>query len=244
MFPHLTQEEFADCLDAVVGEFLAAADWEAPPVDALELARRAGIALAIDSRLAGRARTVRLRSGTAGGQASILLRPEPRSERRQWAVAHEIGEQLARHVFAAGDVTPAETSEAAREQVANLLAARLLLPTAWYERDARGCGWDLFELKRSYSTASHELLARRMLDCAPLVIISLFDQGQLAWRKSNAGGRTPSLTAAERSARDEAHGTLTTATRESPWGGVVAWPIHEPEWKREILRAELPEFQT
>ncbi len=110
MLSDLAREEFAVCLEGVVGGFLAEAGWTTPPVDALELARRAGMAVAIDSRLAGRARTVRLQPGHDAPQASILLRPEPRAERRQWAVAHEIGEQLAVRVFAELGGLPAESA--------------------------------------------------------------------------------------------------------------------------------------
>ena len=66
-----------------------------------------------------------------------------------------------------------------RESVANQLAGRLLLPVAWFKPKAVRAGWDLFELKREFSTASHELIARRMLDFEPAVMITVFDHGRI-----------------------------------------------------------------
>ncbi|MEA1952135.1 MAG: ImmA/IrrE family metallo-endopeptidase, partial [Planctomycetota bacterium] len=73
---------------------------------------------------------------------SILLRPDPRAERRQWAVAHEIGEHVAWRVFGRLGVDPREAGPDSRESVANQLAGRLLLPGEWFEADAVACGWD------------------------------------------------------------------------------------------------------
>ena len=121
-------------------------------------------------RKAGRGTSGCRDRGSGPSRATILLRPEPRFERRQWAVAHEIGEHVACRVFALWGVDPRETQANAREHVANNLAGRLLLPTAWFAADAVACGWDLLGLKARYRTASHELIARRMLECRPPVI--------------------------------------------------------------------------
>jgi predicted transcriptional regulator len=158
MFPEFTREELAAGLDCVAEEVLEEAGVRRPPVDAMAVARALDIAVAFDDRQDGRARYVRL-SGRRPGQsrAAILLKPEPRFERRHWAVAHEIGEHAAYRVFARWGVDPRETADGAREQVANQLAGRLLLPTAWFTADAAGCGWDLLVLKARYGTASRDL---------------------------------------------------------------------------------------
>src|SRR5262249_2988455 len=132
MSQEVTIEEYSAALDDAVGEALSAASIIAPPVDALLVARRLGMVVARDGAPAGRARRARL-SACSGGAAQtvILVRDEPRPERRQWSVAHEIGEQLAQGVFARLALEPEETASGTREQVANALAGRLLLPTAW-----------------------------------------------------------------------------------------------------------------
>lgn len=239
MLPELTHDEFSAALDAVARSLLDALDVQAPPVNALQVAEAMGLSIAWDATQAGRGRTVRL--GAFGGgvaQASILVRPEPRPERLQWTVAHEIGESCAAEVLHYLGVDPREAPPQTRESVANQLAGRLLLPRAWFGADGRECGWDLVELKARYATASHELIARRMLDFAPSIVVAVFDHGRRSWRKSNLAGRLPPFMPLEHAAWQQVHETSLPACEEAPACRVQAWPIHEPEWKREILRTE------
>ncbi len=156
-------------------------------------------------------------------------------------MAHEIGEHVAHRVFAQWGVDPRGTANA-REQVANCLAGRLLLPTRWFTTDAAACHWDLLALKGRYQTASHELIARRMLECRPAVVISIFDQQRLSFRRSNVCGRVPPPSRAEiecwNSVRERCR---PQQTRHGP-RLVQGWPIHEEEWQREILRMEVEEW--
>lgn len=242
MLPEFAREELAEGLDAVAMEVLAEARIDRPPVDAFHLARLLGITVATDDRQAGRARYLRL-SGyrTARPKATILLRSDPRCERRQWAVAHEIGEHLAHRVFATWGIDPRETVPGAREVVASHLAGRLLLPTAWFAADGSGSGWDLIELKAGYTTASHELIGRRMLDCRPPVIISIFDHRRLYFRRSNLPGRVPQPSPAEMECWQFVHDRNCPGQAYDGPRMIQGWPVHEEGWKREILRAEVEE---
>ena len=66
------------------------------------------------------ARFVRLRRHAPDfGKGSIFIRPDPRPERLQWAVAHEIGESRAADVFRRLGVRAVEAAAGAREMVAN-----------------------------------------------------------------------------------------------------------------------------
>lgn len=242
MFAQQTTDEMAFALDDVAFDLLAQALVTAPPIDSLELADRLGMAVATDGRQQPRARFVRLASATGGGLDSIFLRPEPRWERRQWAVAHEIGEWVAHRVFDRLALDPRETSAALREQVANLLASRLLLPTDWFATDAERCGWDLLALKQRYCTASHELVARRMLDFSPPVVMTVFDRGQLTWRRSNVPGRPPALTEWERDCWEHVSTSGAPQQANRQFSRVNGWPVHEEDWRREILRTEAHEW--
>jgi hypothetical protein len=226
-----------------VEEVLGEAGVRKPPVDALGVARTLGIAVATDDRQDGRARYVRLNDPRSRGtRPTILLRPDPRRERCQWAIAHEIGEHVAHRVFARWGVEPVETEANAREQVANWLAGRLLLPTAWFAADAAAYQWDLLALKERYETASHELIARRMLECRPAVVISIFDQRRLSFRRSNVFGRVPPPSRAEIECWNGVHERCRPMrNREGP-NSVQGWPIHEDGWTREILRMEVEEW--
>lgn len=260
MIPEIPDEQVRKALDGAAREILLAAGVERPPVDAFGVAERLGMIVARNrASLAGelqpRARFVRLGAGAplaaaatacspGGNQGAILVADDPRRERRQWAVAHEIGESRAYRVFSELGVDPCEAPVAAREAVANRLAGALLLPRDWFLRDGVTADWDLLDLKAIYASASHELIARRMLEMPAGVIVTLADQGQPVWRRSNRLARPPQLTAAERSAWIAAHdgGQPVQCERsELPDGidDVRAWPIHEEGWRREIIRTEL-----
>ena len=239
----ITREELSAGLDAVAMEVLDEAGIDRPPVDAMAVAGRLGITVALDDRQRGRARYVRLGAvGRRKLRPTILLRPEPRRERRQWAVAHEIGEHVAGRVFSLLSVDPREAASNAREMVATHLAARLLLPGRWFAADAAACNWDVLGLKSRYPTASHELIARRMLDLDPPVIISIFDCGGLYFRRTNVPGRVPSPTSAELACWRTVHAHNRPHQSLDGRQTIQAWPVHEPGWKREILRAEV-EFE-
>ena len=242
MLAEIPCEEIALALDDVAEAILCDAGVAGPPIDAFALATRLGIAVASDDRQAGRARYVRLRDRTGSGpRPAILLRTDPRREREHWAVAHEIGEHAAHRVFRQLGVDVGETPSA-RESAANDLAARLLLPGMWFHPDARDCGWHLLALKQRYATASHELIARRMLDMEPAVVISVFDHGGLTFRRGNLFGPAPPLTNEERDCQRRAHSTRAPCTATGLGRSVEAWPVHEPGWRREILRMEVDEY--
>jgi hypothetical protein len=235
MLPEITAEELSAALDHVVTGILGEADVDAPPVDAFAIAQSLGFDVAWDNRQSGRARLVRLE---AVRQPSILLRAEPRQERRQFAVAHEIGEAFSHRVFEQLGIAAVETVAVAREKTANHLAGRLLLPTRWFYAAGIKRSWDLAALKRQFHTASHELIARRMLDFPPPVILTVVDDGRVTFRRTNTGGHAPPLFDVERQCQRWASEWGEPASDGAASMSVRAWPIHEPEWRREIIRTE------
>lgn len=253
MLTEIPTEQLSATIEAVAQGLLAEAEWLRPPVDSLAVARRLKLVVARDSAMDVRARFVRLsqfgESATANGpgRGTIFLADDPRPERRQWAVAHEIGESVAHRVFAELGIPLVEIPTAGRERVANHLAVSLLLPRDWFAEDGNSLGWDLLELKKIYRTASHELIARRMLEMSPPVIVTLFDQGAPQWRRSNVMRRPPSQSTAEASvwrAAFESGSSTEYEAQELPEGirQIRCWPVHEPGWRREILRTELEEW--
>jgi Zn-dependent peptidase ImmA (M78 family) len=242
MLPEIPLEELAAVLDEIAADVLAKAGITEPPVDAAQIAKRSGLTVAWDDRQSGRARVVKL-PGAAGAAAPlILLKHDARSERQHWSIAHEIGETLAAGAFKQLGVDPQEAPRQAREHVANGIASRLLLPRELFRADAEACGWDLMELKSRYTTASHELIARRMLDFTPPIIVSVFDQNRRTWRKSNLTDRLPKPSPAEIECQRMSHESGRYLCSDGP-SMVRAWPIHEPNWQREIVRVDVDEFQ-
>jgi Zn-dependent peptidase ImmA (M78 family) len=233
-------DDFASACDWIAAEILAQADIHQPPIDALAIAKRLGMTVARDDRQTGRARTVAL-GASSEPTSAILLKRDPRHEREQWAIAHEVGEAHAEKVFQQSGIDPLTAPRQAREYIANAITSRLVLPQAMFFRDAADCNWDLFRLKEIYATASHELITRRMLDGSVSVIVSVYDQNRLSWRRTNLSGRLPKISPLEDECRRRAHQTGETIEENGP-PAVRVWPIHEPLWKREIVRVELDEL--
>ena len=113
---------WAAALDATAEELLAKAKITAPPVDALLISERLNITVTFDA-----AQTARDRHQRIGGRSTILLSPDDRHERLQWAAAHELGEVVAWKVFERSAGQQDGIEDGLRESVANLMASHLLL---------------------------------------------------------------------------------------------------------------------
>ena len=125
----------------------------------------------------------------------------------------------------------------AGESLANLFAHHLLVPTCWFASDAPLLGYDVLELKQRYPTASHEVLALRMLDLPEPAIITVVDNDHISRRRSNAWRVRKELEPVERQCqRYVSHYSRPKVVREGGWT-VQGWPVHQADWKREILRS-------
>jgi Zn-dependent peptidase ImmA (M78 family) len=177
------------------------------------------------------------RAQHAGGRKQIYLRPEPTEERHQWTVAHEIGEHLKVSLLQRLGIAPAQTRPMMGESLANVFAYRLLVPGCWFAEDASAADYDVLELKRRYRTASHEVIAWRFLDLPEPCIISILDNDHLSRRRSNAWRVRRQLEPAEQECQRHVHRHgQPHVIRENGWT-VQGWPIHQADWKREILRS-------
>jgi hypothetical protein len=248
MLSEIPDDEFAAALDACAAEVLWEAGITGPPGDAIAVAEGLQLVVTRDYSMSHRGHFVRLADCEAngGGVGAIVVGLAERPEREQWAVAHEIGESIAYRVFERLGVAFDEALPTARELVANRMASALLLPRRWFAVDGRERDWDLLELKERYCTASHELIARRMLEMRPPIVITVCDQGKVYWRRSNVASRPPDLLPEERAIWRSVHQTgLPMCERldaETGLERVCCWPVHEPDWKREIIRSEIAEF--
>ena len=83
-----------------------------------------------------------------------------------------------------------------------------------------------------------------MLECSPPVIVTIIDQGAVYFRRGNLPGRAPPLSTVEKDCWQAVHhDAQARRSRDGPLA-VQGWPIHEAEWKREILRAEVAEWEA
>lgn len=227
MSEDLTREEVHAAVDRAVEELLEAARVCTPPVDAVALAQRhLGMVVALDRDRPARGR------GQRGSH-----HPEPTAEQEQWTVAHEIGKRLEADLLRRLGIEAGGTRPMTGGSLTNLFAARLLVPSAWLSDDARACGHDLEALKERYATASHEVIARRLLDLPEPCIFTVVDNDHVHWRRSNAWPVRKALEPAERQCqRYVNHYSRPHVVRAGGWT-VQGWPVHQPDWKREILRS-------
>ncbi len=249
MWDELTAEETNRALDRCAEEILWECGVTHPPIDAAVVAMRLGLSVAHDHCLPSRAALVRVECDAAArNSAVILLGEEERYERLQFSLAHEIGEFATPRLFERLGILPYDVPATAREKVANAIAGRLLVPTTKLKEIAADCRWDLLELKHDFDTASHELIARRMLDMPPPVVVTLFDQGKTTWRRTNRRFAVGNLLPQEAEAWQDCHRLGVAVERDQVDSSagplrIQGWPIHEPGWKREIVRVEILDWE-
>jgi Zn-dependent peptidase ImmA (M78 family) len=233
MIEDLSREEVHGAIDRVVEELLEAANVAGPPVDAIALAQRhLRMLVCLDRQQPQRGRAQR-----AGGRKQIFLRPEPTEERHQWTVAHEIGEHFKPQLLERLGIPPEQTRVMMGESLANLFANHLLVPSAWFGDDARQHDYDVLDLKQKYRTASHEVVAWRMLDLTAPCIITVVDNDHIHRRRSNAFSTRKELEETEKQCqRYVNHYSRPRVVRANGWT-VQGWPVHQSDWKREILRS-------
>jgi Zn-dependent peptidase ImmA (M78 family) len=234
MIDDLPRDEVIAAVDQAVEELLDKAGIVVPPVDAIVLAQKhLGMVVCLDRQQRQRGRAQR-----AAGVRQIYLRPEPSEERHQWTVAHEIGEHLKADLLQRLGIVPGETPAMAGESLANLFAHRLLVPSRWFTEDASEQEYDLLELKRRYQTASHEVIAWRLLDLPEPCVVTIVDNDQISRRRSNSWPvRSRRLEPAEQQCQRRIHTSgRPQSLRQGDWA-VQGWPVHRADWKREILRS-------
>lgn len=233
MLDDLQREDVIATIDKMVEELLDAAKLTQPPVDTIALAQQhLGMVVVLDQRQPQRGRVQRTL-----GKKQIFLKPEPREERHQWTVAHEIGEHLKSELLERLGIAPNEARAMLGESLANLFAYRLLVPTCWFNEDAKTHEYDLLELKKRYATSSHEVIALRFLDLAEPCIVTVLDNEHITRRRSNAWPTRKQMLPIEQQCwQYVTQHSKPKLLRDNEWT-VQGWPVHELEWKREILRS-------
>jgi hypothetical protein len=211
----LTREDVYHAADLLVEELLDAAGVTRPPVNAVDVARHLQMSLREPAPSA----------------------PRGSEESRQWSAAQAIGERLKPDLLRRLGFDPASRQSLPGESLAGLLAHRLLTPTSWFAADARACGWDVPELKRLYDTAGYEVVAWRLLDLPEPCVITIVENDHVHRRRSNAWRVNKTLQPAERECQRYVHHYSRPRVVSADGWTVQGWPLHEPDWKREILRS-------
>lgn len=239
-----------DACDDIVDETLAKMDLDCPPVDAIAVAAAQGVEVVFNRSIFGRARLREL-----GGRRSIVVRPdgveaEPvksadgrarsqrnchyQSEATQWAVAHQLGEQMASAVIQRTG-HQGTVRGLMREQIASEFAGRLLLPRRWFFSALEREDGNLVALKEEFATASYELILLGMLRWPEWSTVTILEEGQSPRRFCNEGA-TRSWSSVELEAWNRCRRTKRSVDLEEDGLRVQAWAVHTNERKREFLR--------
>jgi hypothetical protein len=200
-----------------------------PPVDAAALARHLGLVIDLERSPRGR------------GRRQILVRPEPTEERRQAMIAHEIGQHFKPQLLRRLGIAPGEKVGLTGESLPNLFAQRLLVPTPWLAEEARASDHDLLALKARFPSAGHEMIAWRLLDLPGPCVITIVDNDEVQRRRGNAWRAPRHLSPVERECQRYVHHYSRPQVVDRAGWRVQGWPIHEADWKREVLRSVVEE---
>ena len=226
----LTRDEVIAVIDRTVEELLERANVQAPPVDALALAQsHLGLTLTFDRRPSQR------------GPRPNHPRPEPSAERQQWTAAQAIGEHFKAALLGCLGIDPREKQALTGESLTNLFAPRLLVPGAWFAADAPAADYDVPQLKARYRSATYEVVAMRLLDLPEPCIITVVDNDHVHRRRSNAWRVRRELAPAERECQRYVNYYSRPKTVRAGGWTVQGWPVHQSDWKREILRSVVEE---
>ncbi|MCE5270806.1 ImmA/IrrE family metallo-endopeptidase [bacterium] len=225
----------------ITADLLTQAGITSPPIDPAQVAAFLGIL--IETRPGYPAL-----SGIEqdGPQTRIIIRAGLRPERQHFLVAHEVG-----HVYwQDNEHHRGDPSLGGRlEYFCNKFASLMLLPFEWFNADAAETGHDLFALKRIYSTASNQLIARRIVSLRPAIATVFDDDGKekrVTERFNGSGPQDKKLTKAESQVIKEVCGTgsvienIGTIKEKGQFVRVKVkgYPIFENGWKRVITFME------
>lgn len=228
----LTREEVLGLIDRMVEQILDQAGMVEPPVDALSLARDPfGMEIRLESG-SSPSRIYPRRSVSP----SLVLDSDWTEEVSQWKAAQAIGFYLKPKILDQLGCGK-DLAMGFGESLANLLAQRLLVPLPMLADEFRRSDQDLLVLKERFSTASHEIIALRLLDLPDPCIITIVDNGHVVKRRSNSWRVRKELAPLEKQVQQYVKKySRPQSIHESGWS-IKGWPIHESDWKREILRS-------
>jgi hypothetical protein len=221
-----SQDEIVAAVDSEIAALLAAGCCAAPPVDVIRLARSP---LGIEPQ-PGRPRQ-------AGHEPRNMLRTGSALEQRQWNAALAIGQHLKPALLRRLGMDPENVARLHGVSLPNLFAHRLLVPRTWLENVARAVGYDLAAFKERFATASYENVALRLLDLPDPCVITILDNGHVTHRRSNAWQVNRQLLPPERECQEYVNYYSRPKRVVSDNWTVAGWPVHELDWKREVLRS-------
>jgi len=230
-----TAEDLFDAIDRIVRDLLEREGIEEPPVDAVALAQHAFHLTVTEAEEEGEPqygdRPPRRRS------KEIVLRMEQSEAGRNAVCARACAKELLPTLLTKLGVAPGTENRSAQTSLIATVVPRLLLPSKWFEKDARRAGFDLFEIKERYSTATYEMIALRLLDLDEPIVIAIVDDGAVATRRGNRSQAGRTLTPAESGCIEKVVAAREPQTLRRDGWTARGWPIPGGPFNRIILRS-------
>lgn len=221
-------------LDNLVQEFLTLASFHQPPIDADALLNaKAWQLLGLDAPSPHSKKSVQVFDPKESESAEV---------KKQWLAAQTLASSLQNEAKARWEKSN-DTQASHGISFINLIAQRILVPTHWLKTLALSVDYDLLELKRIFKTPAYEVLALRLLDLHNPCIITIVDNGHIFKRKSNCCIPAKTLSPTEAMVLNYVHENSRPKKVNDQGWQVSGWPVHQLDWRREILRSIPPESQ-
>lgn len=221
-------------LDNLVQEFLVKASLHQPPIDAYALLNaKAWQLLELDAPSPHSKKSVQVFDPKESESAEV---------KKQWLAAQSLASSLQKEAKLRWEKAN-DTQAAQGISFINLIAQRILAPTQWLKTLALSVDYDLLELKRIFKTPAYEIIALRMLDLDSPCIITIVDNGHISKRKSNCCNPSKILSPTEAMVLNYVHENSRPKKVNDQGWQVAGWPVHQLDWRREILRSIPPESQ-
>lgn len=233
-----TAEDLFEATDRVIAAVLARNGVEEPPVDALVLARDE---FRLVIKYAEEEEDARGRFGDRPRprprKNEVVLRPESPEEVHHTVCARAIARLLVPVILEKLGVAPGTENRGAEKSLTGLVAPRLMLPTRWFERDARKANSDVWALKDRYPTAGYEMIGWRLLDLEEPCVIAVVDDGEVSARRGNRAPAGKQLTPAEQKCLAQIGEKGEPVTVRADGWAARGWPVPTGPFNRILLRA-------
>jgi Zn-dependent peptidase ImmA (M78 family) len=215
-------EDIISIVENLASSLLRESGITKPPVDPFVIAKKLKIPCT-ESRIEGR----RGQNLVLRGHRIIDINKNDRHERKCFTLAHELIEVMLQMRIKDADE---------RHEIAIFGAPYLLMPTEWFRNACVETDFDIFLLKRTFPTASHEAIAIRTLSFAS-AIITVIDDKKVTNRQSSVQGLVSrKLMPIERDATKEIYARGGKVQMKNEDCAVAGYPLFEEEVKRVILR--------
>jgi len=227
-------EELHDAIDRSVSTLLIQQGIEEPPVNAVRLIQDVfgyRVVIADDDDGEPGTRPPRRRP------RELAFAPTHSPTAQQSLAARACAKEMLPGIFQKLGIVPGTEHRGAMNQMAAIVAPRLLLPTRWFERDSRRMNYDIARLRERYPRVASEWIAHRLLDFEELCVIAIVDDGTVSSRRGCMIATTKKLTEAEELCIEKVMeaGEPQTVRREG-WTS-RGFPIPDGPFNRIILRS-------